>query len=200
MWQGAKDCFTQLVAGAALQLDRRRARRGARHRRLGHRLARLRPCDAHREGRAADLRQGRRARRHRLRERQQRQGRRRARPDHRLRRAGQRRHGDPARRLPDPRPRPRPGHARPSTSTSPTRWCGASRIANILGAGLCYLFSGQFAKLATLRYTLILPSVLGIIYIGAFQGSRHWGDLYTLLFFGVLGWIDEAARNGRGRR
>jgi TctA family transporter len=61
-------------------------------------------------------------------------------------------------------------------------------IANILGAGLCYLFSGQFAKLATLRYTLILPSVLGIIYIGAFQGSRHWGDLYALLFFGLLGW------------
>ena len=30
-------------------------------------------------------------------------------------------------------------------------------LANILGAGLCYLFSEQFAKLATLRYTLILP-------------------------------------------
>jgi TctA family transporter len=61
-------------------------------------------------------------------------------------------------------------------------------IANILGAGLCYLFSGQFARLATLRYTLILPSVLGIIYIGAFQGTRNWGDLYSLLIFGVLGW------------
>ncbi len=61
-------------------------------------------------------------------------------------------------------------------------------LANILGAGLCYLFSGQFARLATFRYTLILPSVLGIIYIGAFEGSRSWGDLYALLFFGVLGW------------
>jgi TctA family transporter len=61
-------------------------------------------------------------------------------------------------------------------------------MANILGAGLCYLFSEQFAKLATLRYTLILPSVLGIIYIGAFQGSRNWGDLWTLLVFGLLGW------------
>jgi TctA family transporter len=61
-------------------------------------------------------------------------------------------------------------------------------LANILGAGLCYLFSGQFAKVATLRYTLILPCVLGIIYIGAFEGSRSWGDLFSLLFFGVLGW------------
>ena len=62
-------------------------------------------------------------------------------------------------------------------------------FANILGAGLCYLFSEQFARLATLRYTLIMPSTLGIIYIGAFQGTRNWGDLYTLLIFGVLGWI-----------
>ncbi len=63
-------------------------------------------------------------------------------------------------------------------------------LANILGAGLCYLFSSQFAKLATLRYSLILPSVLAIIYIGAFEGSRNWGDLYSLLGF-VLGDILE---------
>jgi len=62
-------------------------------------------------------------------------------------------------------------------------------LANILGAGLCYAFSPQFAKLATLRYTLILPAVLGIVYIGAFEASRQWGDLYALLFFGVVGWL-----------
>jgi hypothetical protein len=62
-------------------------------------------------------------------------------------------------------------------------------LANILGAGMCYAFSPQFAKLATLRYTLICPAVLGIIYIGAFEASRQWGDLYTLLFFGLFGWI-----------
>src|SRR3954463_2208537 len=62
-------------------------------------------------------------------------------------------------------------------------------LANILGAGLCYIFSPQFAKLATLRYTLILPAVLGIIYIGAFEASRQWGDLFALLFFGLLGWL-----------
>lgn len=61
-------------------------------------------------------------------------------------------------------------------------------IANILGAGLCYAFSGQFAKLATLRYTLILPAIMSIMYVGAFQASRNWGDLYTLLAFGILGW------------
>ncbi|MBZ9653744.1 tripartite tricarboxylate transporter permease [Phyllobacterium lublinensis] len=67
-------------------------------------------------------------------------------------------------------------------------------IANIIGAGLCYLFSGQFAKLATLRYTLILPVVLSIIYIGAFGGSRQWGDLFALLAFGILGWVMKRMR------
>jgi len=62
-------------------------------------------------------------------------------------------------------------------------------LANVLGAGLCYAFSPQFAKLATLRYSLILPAVLGIIYIGAFEATRQWGDLFTLLFFGLVGWI-----------
>jgi TctA family transporter len=64
-------------------------------------------------------------------------------------------------------------------------------IANILGSGLCYLFSSQFAKFATLRYTLILPFVLSLIYIGAFEGQRDWGDLYSLLLFGVFAWITK---------
>jgi TctA family transporter len=62
-------------------------------------------------------------------------------------------------------------------------------IANVLGAGLCYLMSGHFAKIAALRYTLILPCVLSVIYISAFEGSRQWGDLYVLLMFGVVGWV-----------
>jgi TctA family transporter len=62
-------------------------------------------------------------------------------------------------------------------------------LANILGAGLCYAFSPQFARLATLRYTLILPAVLGIVYIGAFEASRSWGDLFALLLFGLVGWL-----------
>jgi TctA family transporter len=67
-------------------------------------------------------------------------------------------------------------------------------IANILGSGLCYLFSSQFAKFATLRYTLILPFVLSLIYIGAFEGQRDWGDLYSLLLFGVFAWITKHAK------
>jgi TctA family transporter len=61
-------------------------------------------------------------------------------------------------------------------------------IANILGSGLCFLFSGQLAKVAMLRYTLFMPAVLSLIYIGAFEATRNWGDIFALIFFGMLGW------------
>jgi len=67
-------------------------------------------------------------------------------------------------------------------------------IANIVGAGLCYAFSSQFAKIATLRYSLVLPIVVSIIFIGAFEGSRQWGDLYALLVFGAAGWTMKRLR------
>ena len=67
-------------------------------------------------------------------------------------------------------------------------------IANIMGAGLCFLFSDQFAKLALLRYSIIMPLILCIVFVGAFQGSRQWGDIYTLLLFGTGGWIMKRLR------
>jgi TctA family transporter len=62
-------------------------------------------------------------------------------------------------------------------------------IANIFGAGLCFMLSGQFAKIATLRYTIVLAVVMPIVYIGAYEGSHSWGDMFVLLIFGVLGVI-----------
>lgn len=62
-------------------------------------------------------------------------------------------------------------------------------LANLLGTGLCLAFSNQLAKVASVRVGILLPLVLAIIFMGAFQGSRQWGDLYVLLGFGVFGWI-----------
>lgn len=67
-------------------------------------------------------------------------------------------------------------------------------LANVFGAGLCFLLSGQFAKVSVLRYTLILPAIMAVVYVGAFQGSRAWGDLYALLFFGLMGWAMKRLR------
>lgn len=88
-----------------------------------------------------------------------------------------------------------PGPAMLTTNLSITYsmvWSVA--IANILGAGVCFAMSGQMAKIATLRYTLIMPMILSIVYLGAFQGNRDWGDLFALLAFGVLGWVMKSLR------
>ena len=61
-------------------------------------------------------------------------------------------------------------------------------LANILGAGLCFAFSDQFAKVALVRYAVIMPLILTVVFVGAFQGTRQWGDIYALLLFGVIGW------------
>lgn len=62
-------------------------------------------------------------------------------------------------------------------------------LANIIGAGICLFASNQLARVALVRYGVLLPVVLSVVFIGAFQGSNSWGDLYTLLIFGTIGWL-----------
>ncbi len=67
-------------------------------------------------------------------------------------------------------------------------------IANVLGAGVCFLFANQLAKIAKVRIGILAPLVLAVVFVGAFQGSRQWGDLYALLIFGALGWTMKRLR------
>jgi TctA family transporter len=62
-------------------------------------------------------------------------------------------------------------------------------LANILGAGICFVFANQLARIALIRSGILVPVVLAVTFIGAFQGSRDWGDIYALLIFGAIGWI-----------
>lgn len=62
-------------------------------------------------------------------------------------------------------------------------------LANVLGAGICFLFANQLARIVLIRPSILVPAVLAVIYVGAFQGSNDWGDLYVLLICGALGWI-----------
>jgi putative tricarboxylic transport membrane protein len=61
-------------------------------------------------------------------------------------------------------------------------------LAHVMGAAICIAASGLFARIATVRAGLLLPLVLTVIFIGAYQGSESWGDLYSLVIFGALGW------------
>lgn len=60
-------------------------------------------------------------------------------------------------------------------------------LANILGAGLCILLSGQIARLTTIRFALLAPYLFMLIAFAAFQSSQSLGDLIALVAIGFLG-------------
>jgi hypothetical protein len=60
-------------------------------------------------------------------------------------------------------------------------------LANVFGTIICIALAKPIALLTTIRYTLIAPFMLGIIFFAAFQASRDWGDLAALLVVGTLG-------------
>ncbi len=62
-------------------------------------------------------------------------------------------------------------------------------LANVLGATICFLFANQLAKLVTIRPGILVPCILAVCFVGAYQGSRSSGDLVALLGFGALGWV-----------
>jgi TctA family transporter len=67
-------------------------------------------------------------------------------------------------------------------------------LANVLGTAICFGFSNQFAKIATIRQSVLMPLVLTVLFIGAFQATRSWGDLIALLIFGLIGWTMKRLR------
>ena len=60
-------------------------------------------------------------------------------------------------------------------------------LANVVGAGLCVLLSGQIARLTTIRFTLLAPFLFMMIAFAAFQSRMSFGDLIALVFVGVIG-------------
>ena len=65
----------------------------------------------------------------------------------------------------------------------------ALTIANIIGAGICFLFADQLAKITLIRMTVLAPLIMSTLFIGAIQGSQSYGDLVCLVAFGVVGWL-----------
>lgn len=60
-------------------------------------------------------------------------------------------------------------------------------LANIIGAGTCFVLAPQISKLTTIKYTLLAPIMFGLIFFAAFQATRDWGDLIALFLVSVLG-------------
>jgi TctA family transporter len=60
-------------------------------------------------------------------------------------------------------------------------------LANVLGAILCLAMANPVAKLTTIRYELLAPIMLMLIFFAAFQATRDWHDLIALFVAGLLG-------------
>ena len=65
----------------------------------------------------------------------------------------------------------------------------ALTIANIIGAGICFLFADQLAKITLIRMSVLAPLIMSTLFIGAIQGSQSYGDLICLVAFGFVGWL-----------
>jgi hypothetical protein len=62
-------------------------------------------------------------------------------------------------------------------------------LANVIGTLICFLFANQFARIATIRYVVLLPIITSLVYIGSFEGQHDWGDLIALLSLGTFAWV-----------
>jgi putative tricarboxylic transport membrane protein len=59
-------------------------------------------------------------------------------------------------------------------------------LANVIGAGVCLFLARPIAMLTLVRYTLLAPFMIAIIYFAAFQATRAWADLIALFALGFF--------------
>jgi len=62
-------------------------------------------------------------------------------------------------------------------------------LAHVIGAAICLGCSRWLAQVSRIRPEILLPVIIALVFVAAFEGEHDWGDLYALLFFGVVGWI-----------
>ena len=62
-------------------------------------------------------------------------------------------------------------------------------LANVFGTVICIFLSKPIARLTFVPFQYVAPVVLAIVIMGAWQQTRHVGDLVVLAAFGLLGWV-----------
>src|SRR5262249_30127488 len=62
-------------------------------------------------------------------------------------------------------------------------------LAHVIGAVICLSGSRWLAQVSRIRPEILLPIIVALVFVAAFEGSHDWGDLFSLFGFGVLGWI-----------
>ncbi|MBI4331024.1 MAG: tripartite tricarboxylate transporter permease [Chloroflexi bacterium] len=62
-------------------------------------------------------------------------------------------------------------------------------VGNVIAAVLCMALSTQIAKVLQLPVRFLAPLILVFIFAGAAMTTASMWDLYTLVFFGILGYV-----------
>ncbi len=62
-------------------------------------------------------------------------------------------------------------------------------LAHVIGAIICLACSSWLAQVSRIRPEILLPVIIALVFVAAFEGEHDWGDLFSLVFFGVIGWI-----------
>src|SRR5260370_25434301 len=62
-------------------------------------------------------------------------------------------------------------------------------LAHVIGAVICLACSRWLAQIWRVRPEILLPVIIALVFVAAFEGEHDWGDLYSLVFFGIVGWI-----------
>ncbi len=62
-------------------------------------------------------------------------------------------------------------------------------LANVVGTLACLLPSRFIARLSFVPASRLAPFLLVIMLFGAYQSTRHWGDLVAFGAIGLLGWL-----------
>lgn len=60
-------------------------------------------------------------------------------------------------------------------------------LANLIGTATCLLLAKPVARLTVVRYALVAPFMVVIIYFAAFQATQSWYDLIAVFLLGFLG-------------
>ncbi len=62
-------------------------------------------------------------------------------------------------------------------------------LANIIGAGICLAFTPQLARLLDVPAKYLVPFILTMVMMGAFQGTQSLNDLWELVLIGAAAYF-----------
>ncbi len=60
-------------------------------------------------------------------------------------------------------------------------------LANVFGTAICFMLSGQMARITRIPFVYLGPLLLVVVLFGALQTSQSWEDVWTLGGLGLVG-------------